>query len=69
MGCLNGLTEYIYTSSLKSDDQYCKKVYDCVKVVAQKHKELRVAPKGKISHGWNFIIPAFYAFLKPVKSL
>jgi hypothetical protein len=44
-GCLNGLTEYLYEFPLKPEEKEGQRIYACVTAVAQKHKEMRVAPR------------------------
>ncbi|XP_069690626.1 DNA-dependent protein kinase catalytic subunit-like isoform X3 [Periplaneta americana] len=60
VGCLNGLTEYLYVFPLntKENEATCKKVYNYMKEVSLKHKEMRVAPRAALeliqAHGCQF---------------
>ncbi|XP_021932903.1 DNA-dependent protein kinase catalytic subunit-like isoform X3 [Zootermopsis nevadensis] len=47
-GCLSGLTEFLYVFPLNPEEKEGKKIYDCMTAVAQKHGEMRVAPRAAL---------------------
>jgi hypothetical protein len=44
-GCLSGLTEFLCVFPLDPQEEVGQRIYDYMKAVAKKHKEMNVAPR------------------------